>query len=71
MPQHVTFLYKCVSINLKRISSCPEFTDLEGRDRGSGHTGSREDLVKLDLPHLDPGRNVIDNADGFGVWVAR
>lgn len=29
------------------------------------------DLVRRECPDLDAGRNVVDDADGLGVWVAR
>lgn len=68
---HLTLLHEQPTVKLKLISSsCRRGKDLKRRDSGSGHRSSKVDLAKWHSSDLDPGRNVIDDADGLGVWVS-
>ncbi len=70
--QHFTFLLQQPTVEVKQISSSrSESTDLERRHSGSGYKSSTADLAKWHGSDLNPSRNVIDDADGFGVWVTR
>lgn len=49
--------------------SSPRKSCTNGLEQGSGGPGESE--LNSHCSHLDPGRNVVDDADGLGVGVAR
>lgn len=69
---HPVLLHEQPAAERKLISSsCRKGRDLKSWDSGSEHRGSKVDLVsKWHGSDLDPGRNVIDDANSLGVWVS-